>query len=211
MPTQNNADEFTCPHYRSVRDGKRCESYQEGGTCALPEYFHCIEWEKKNQAHLASVRRGEFGAKTEIRETPRLDLFGQIVREPELPKRKTAKAPPPVSMPPSLSAPPPLAAVEESPPPFRRGFTDEDIEGFKELGVEVRLSSDEFGEVWLVPEYSGKDRRELTPEHAATVARTLEIFPGARVSSFQKVKKTNDFTKKDPVEEARSAEPKEEK
>jgi hypothetical protein len=197
VPSQNHAAEFTCPHYRATSGTKRCESYQEGGTCALPEYFHCIEWEKKNQVHLASVRRGETAAK--LGAGPRLDLFGQIVREPPPRKQTTLTAAPQVSM---SRSPSPPAAVEDPQPPLRRGFTDDDIKGFKEIGAEVCLSSDEFGEVWLVPEYTGKDRKELTPEHAATVARTLEIFPGARVTSFRKVEKTNDLTEKDSPERA---------
>ena len=174
--------EFTCPHYRSAPGTKRCESYQEGGTCALPEYFHCIEWEKRNQAHLAAVRRGETArAEKKIEPPPRLDLFGQIVREPEEPKRTERKATPEPSLLPPVSLP-----VE--PLPDRPGMTTEDIETFKQLGVEVQLTSDEFGDFFLVPEYTSKDRNELTPEHAATIARTLEVFPGSRVTAFKRRK-----------------------
>ncbi|MBM4777540.1 MAG: hypothetical protein GQE15_07530 [Archangiaceae bacterium] len=67
-----------------------------------------------------------------------------------------------------------------------RGFTSDDIASFKALGVEVRLRSETYGEVWLVPAYTGQPRKELTPEHAATVLRVLEAFPGSRVISFEK-------------------------
>ena len=59
-----------------------------------------------------------------------------------------------------------------------RGFTTEDIESFKALGVEVLLHSETYGDVWLVPAYTGRDRKEITPEHAATLARVMSVFPG---------------------------------
>lgn len=54
-----------------------------------------------------------------------------------------------------------------------RGFTTEDIESFKALGVEVLLHSETYGDVWLVPTYTGRERKEITPEHAATLARVV--------------------------------------
>jgi hypothetical protein len=85
---------------------------------------------------------------------------------------------------------PALHVVRDTAPPEEReplrGYTTEDIESFKKLGVEVCLSSESFGELWLVPEYTGHDRKELTPEHAATISRVLEAFPGSRVVSFEK-------------------------
>jgi len=50
----------------------------------------------------------------------------------------------------------------------------------------VRLESETYGEIWLVPAYTGADRREITPEHAATLARVISVFPGARVVAFHK-------------------------
>ncbi|WP_233607558.1 hypothetical protein ACIHQR_29925 [Corallococcus coralloides] len=72
----------------------------------------------------------------------------------------------------------PLAAL--------RGLTDEDIASFKALGAEVCFASEAYGEVWLVPAYTGQARKELTPEHAATLVRVLSAFPGSRVLSFEK-------------------------
>jgi hypothetical protein len=67
-----------------------------------------------------------------------------------------------------------------------RGLTTEDIESFRQLGVEVCLGSAAVGEVWLVPRYTATDRKELTPEHAATLCHVLRAFPGARVVSFER-------------------------
>jgi hypothetical protein len=77
----------------------------------------------------------------------------------------------------------PAAAIRD---PFR-GLTTEDIERFKALGTEVRFEAEGLGEWWLVPEHTGKPRKEITPEHAATIARVLNVFPGARVVSFERV------------------------
>jgi hypothetical protein len=68
-----------------------------------------------------------------------------------------------------------------------RGFTTDDIESFRALGVEVCLHSEAYGELWLVPAYTGRPRKEITPEHAATVMRVLSVFPGSRVTAFEKI------------------------
>ena len=46
--------------------------------------------------------------------------------------------------------------------------------------------ADTYGELWLVPAYTGKPRKEITPEHAATVMRVLSVFPGSHVVAFEK-------------------------
>ena len=112
-----------------------------------------------------------------------IDLFGNPVPEPKKPKRTT-----PTQQRPTAATSSPARIVDE-PTPEReplRGLTTDDIEGFKKLGVEVCLESEVFGEVWLVPEYTGHDRKEITPEHAATIARVMEAFPGSKVVSFEK-------------------------
>jgi len=43
--------------------------------------------------------------------------------------------------------------------------------------------------VWLVAEYTGRDRREITPEHAATLRLIVDVFPGARVVAFDRLRK----------------------
>ena len=56
----------------------------------------------------------------------------------------------------------------------------DDLNAFRSLGVEVELDVD-GAQVHLVPEYSEKDRLELSVEHAATLRRLLQSFPGARL------------------------------
>lgn len=58
------------------------------------------------------------------------------------------------------------------------------------------------GDVWLVPAYTGRERKEITPEHAATLARVMSVFPGSHIVSFEKTAKTNNPERRErPLEE----------
>jgi hypothetical protein len=86
---------------------------------------------------------------------------------------------------------PSVAPGEPDPPPpvpahARAPIAQEEIDSFKALGVELRLDLDEAGPVWLVPRYTGQARKEITPEHAATLRLLLDAFPGARIAAFEK-------------------------
>jgi len=166
---------ITCPKY--VRgEGKRCRHYVTGGGCALPDELMCIEWLKRNEPRPtppAPVAR---------------DLFGNPVAAPEPVKPKAP--PPPVPHPVKPEAP-------ETDP--LRTLSPEEIASFKSLKVEVQLRSPHYGELWLVPAYTGQSRRELTPEHAATLMRVLAVFPGSEVTSFEK--STNPERPERPIEE----------
>src|SRR5690606_38368380 len=65
-----------------------------------------------------------------------------------------------------------------------RVLTDEALESFRALGLEVCLTDAGAGSVWLVPEYTEQDRKELRVDHAATLAALCSAFPGARISAF---------------------------
>jgi hypothetical protein len=119
---------------------------------------------------------------------PRTDLFGATVAERPAARSGKAREGAQSAKSGAVVVHAPLAAVGPSEPirdPFR-GLTAEDIESFKALGTEVRFEAEGLGEWWLVPAYSDKDRKEITPEHAATIARVLTVFPGARVVSFER-------------------------
>ena len=73
-----------------------------------------------------------------------------------------------------------------------RTLTDEALRSFRDLGVEICLATEEAGPVWIVPEYTGQDRRELRVDHAATLAALSSTFPGARVLSFRPTDGTGD-------------------
>jgi hypothetical protein len=81
---------------------------------------------------------------------------------------------------------PGLAPPAPEPAHPRAPIAPEELDSFKSLGVELRLDLDEVGPVWLVPRYTGQARKEITPEHAATLRLLLEAFPGSRIAAFEK-------------------------
>jgi hypothetical protein len=62
----------------------------------------------------------------------------------------------------------------------------DDIAAFKAAGVEVQLAIGE-GTIYLIPEYTPQNRIELSIEHAATLRRLLDAFPGARIAKLSRV------------------------
>ena len=196
---------ITCAHYDAPAGEKRCRHYVKGGACDRPDEFMCVEWLKANghavppspepqpnagEAVVPDPASSKPSGKPELRKAASnnvaTDLFGNPLPEPKAPRRVEGTAPVPSGG--ELGRRPqgeagPTEPDERAP---LRGLTTEDIESFKALRVEVCLSSEAFGEVWLVPEYTGQDRKEITPEHAATICRVLEAFPGSRVIAFEK-------------------------
>jgi len=176
QPTRPAA--FTCLDYDPLPGSKRCRSYLSNGGCAREDHFMCEEWLKANgQAAPPPV---------EAKPEPARDLFGN-----PLPDEPPAKKPlVQVEAPPSPKA----SSVAANPTadgdvPLVRNLTDEDIASFKALGVEVCIASEEIGEVWIVPEYTEQARRELRIDHAATLTAVCATFPGAKVTSFEKLAK----------------------
>ena len=64
--------------------------------------------------------------------------------------------------------------------------TDEEVASFKALGAEVCIRSEGIGEVWVVPEYTGADRQELSVGHSITLATICAAFPGAKVVAMNR-------------------------
>lgn len=79
-----------------------------------------------------------------------------------------------------------MPAAVASPGPVLRQISDRDLASFKALEAEVCLSTDDLGEVWLVPAYTGQARREVSLDHAALLAAVCSAFPGARVIRFDR-------------------------
>lgn len=163
---EDRPEGITCAQY--VRgEGKRCRHYLPNGACSLPTEFMCVEWLKRN-GHLPPPAAR--------------DLFGNPLPNPSLATPATPQ-PRVVENPAARTEQSP---VVEQPPLSRRGLTTEEIESFKALGVEVCIRSQEYGELWLVSAPTGQPRKELTPEHLATIARVFDVFPGSRVVAFDK-------------------------
>ncbi len=179
-PAADRPDGVTCEHYVRA-EGKRCLHYASNGACNLPDEFMCVEWLKANGPN---AKRGlPLAPTTAPSATPERDLFGnpvQVVAAVHAPKAaRLSVATSPGSKPVGDGAH--AIDVDEL-----RGFTTADIDSFKARGVEVCLRSEAIGDVWLVPAYTGQDRREITPENAATLLRVMSVFPGTALVSFTK-------------------------
>ncbi|WP_426749942.1 hypothetical protein [Myxococcus sp. Y35] len=179
----------TCETY--VRgEGKHCLHYRSGGGCTLPSVGTCTEWLKVNGRARAPREDEEVAPPVPAppaKPAPAaVDLFGHPLTEAGSKKNAPAPASKPAPPAPSPDVKELDAAHTESPLSALRGLTDEDIASFKALNAEVCFRAETYGEVWLVPAYTGQARKELTPEHAATLVRVLAAFPGSRVLSFTK-------------------------
>lgn len=178
-PASERPDGVTCEHY-TRGEGKRCLHYAANGACRLPSEFMCSEWLKANGP--AATRSLPLAPPREPPPAIARDLFGNTVHA--APAHTAAK--------PAVHRAPLDIAAKSGPTPATvdidqlRGFTSDDIESFKARGVEVLLRSDAIGELWLVPSYTGQDRKEITPENAATLLRVMAVFPGTELVSFAK-------------------------
>ncbi|NOK05942.1 MULTISPECIES: hypothetical protein [Myxococcus] len=183
-PAPQRPSGVTCEAY--VRgEGKHCLHYRPGGGCTLPGVGTCTEWLKVNrQARPHRDVAAPPALVPPAKAAPvAVDLFGHPL--PESDSKKPAPAP--ASRPSTPAASPDVKLPEVEPSlSALRGLADEDIASFKSLNAEVCFRSETYGEVWLVPAYTGQARKELTPEHAATLVRVLSAFPGSRVMSFEK-------------------------
>ena len=175
---------ITCPRYQRSAKGKRCAHYWDGGRCIRPggAQTTCVEWVRVNGGPVApTVVEGSAEADpTPVMSLDR-DLFGNPV-QPERPRRgsrreSSTKATAPVAAP---------APTTPPKPPLIRNVTDEEIASFKALGSEVCIRSEEVGEVWVVPEYTGADRAELSVEHSITLTTICASFPGAKVVEIRR-------------------------
>ncbi|MFH0902400.1 MAG: hypothetical protein V2A73_17350 [Pseudomonadota bacterium] len=182
---------FECPKYSPLPGGRRCQHYDGKRGCHLPGMLVCREWQRVNgqkplpaaracQAPLALPSAPSTAA---VAQTPAAtadrDLFGNPL--PELPAKKRAKQRTDQERQAVAMDPPAVAAL---PARVRPGFTTEDIESFRAMGVQVCVHCETVGDVWLVPVYTGLPRKEITPEHLATIVGVLEAFPGSRVAVF---------------------------
>jgi hypothetical protein len=167
---------ITCEVYEPG-DGTRCRHYRTGGGCALPGHLECIEWRKRNPTAAPAAASGD------------TDLFGRALPPPAT-RRRTGPPPP---APAGLGRDPDvrdLPALDGSiVPPVAPpcGFGPADVASFQALGVEVCLASEQLGPIWLVSDYTGQARPEISVEHAATVIAVAAAFPGARVAAFRRL------------------------
>jgi hypothetical protein len=176
-PTQKRQTDkppgYDCPRYAPAVESKRCLHYRDGGACALAAGAKCVEWLKANGQSVPAGHPAFAGSPGQR------DLFGRPVPSPaqetSTPTVTAAPEPTPEGSPSAVPAGP------------REPITQDEIDSFKALAVEVCIRSEDFGALWLVPAYTRQERKEITPEHAATLRLLLDAFPGARVTAFEKL------------------------
>lgn len=194
-----------CPLYEPLPGSRRCSYYRDGGVCSRPDVFMCVEWLKANgqlvqiPATKASARGNEPPAKemrSEIPQVPPPARRGQ--RSEEL----LAFAPRDVGQRALFSSAPRGEAPRREPvrrgqvahactetqrvQPPPAGLTEADLASFKALGIAVRIATEAAGDVWLVPQYTGKDRKEIRIDHAAAIVAICSTFPGSMVTAIEK-------------------------
>ena len=171
LPATQEKSTFSCQHYSSKPGSKRCIHYLANGACDRADEFMCVEWLKANNQSKPEP------TKEKTKDDVDRDLFGN----PLPPRSKPVEKSPPKIEKSPVPEPPPVTDA-----PLVRNLNDEEIASFKALGVEVCIKSEDVGEIWLVPEYTGQERKEISVEHAATLSAVCAAFPGAKVASFQK-------------------------
>ena len=178
-PNPNPVPGIDCPKYQPCAGSKRCQHYLDGGACALASEFMCVEWLKRN-GHPVPEHHP-------TRTTPPAQpaLFPTLVPANQDHALPALSAPEPAPRP-AVAPMVPEGMPAAAPAHPRAPITQDAIDSFKALGVELCIRSEELGEVWLVPRYSGQPRKEITPEHAATLRLLLEAFPGGRIVAFDK-------------------------
>ena len=186
-PSDETGAGYYCPHYDPAPGNKRCRQYVDGGACARPDEFMCTEWLRLNEpkAGMPPPLAQSCPSALQVGLTNRpLDLFGNRHDKPA-PEVDHAPEPESARKPTCIEA-----AVEREPVatrevPLVRTLSDEDVRSFANQGVEVCIESDTVSPFWLVPEYTGADRNELSIEHGATLAAICSTFPGTKVTSVK--------------------------
>lgn len=182
---------FTCPHYSPPPGSKRCRHFLSNGACDRPDELMCTEWLKANSEPLPSLPssgRGNTDPKAAVRRDPGVrvdrDLFGNPL--PPRPEVKPTSASEPRQELSQSVEPAPSEPGVSAESLLTRNLSDEEIASFKSLGAEVCVNSPDIGEIWLVPEYTGEDRNEISIEHAATLSVLCAVFPEARIKEYKK-------------------------
>lgn len=160
--------DITCEHYQPKDEDRHCAHYAGSGKCDRGQGSVCVEWQMANTPWSEEDER-PLGC----------DLFGEPMLSSDLKKPRRASRPQPRPLQPQACPTP--AAVPYHGAAVVRNLTEENISSFKALHTEVCLQTEDLGPVWLVPEYTGQCRTELSVEHLATLSALSSVFPGARV------------------------------
>ncbi len=178
-PQLEKDNSFQCEHYIPISENKRCQHYIKGGACSRSNEFMCSEWLRVN-GHTQSNR-------------PAVDLIGDPLQaSPPSKSTRNRKARTTAPSTPRTQSKQLFAAGAQTnkQPAVPCGLNDEDVKSFKKLGIEVCLKTD-VGQIWLVPEYTDKERFELTPEHLALICYARLSFPNSKIVSLTQTPPTD--------------------
>ncbi len=201
MATSPISSGIACPEYEAMEMTKRCRYFNDDRSCQLTAHPVCEEWLRSNPEKtipnpssatfvesnpdykIAVVEGLHFRPGWKAKMLERLTDFPPPVRAtPSTTNEQSAQAPKPTP-PPS----PAVVAVGKQAPFTVEGVPSEiEVASFRALGVEVCITNDTVGELWLVPKYTDAKRKEITPEHLLTLCRLIAAFPGCSVSKFIK-------------------------
>jgi hypothetical protein len=168
----------SCPRYRPLAGSRRCEHYVAVGGCELLDIMTCTEWNSTGAGPGAAATASAATALPSA-QLPLVEGWAATSSPAPPPRSATDRDQRPPARQPA-ERPSDVAAAAEP----LVGLRPEDLASFKALGVEVCIHSPTLGDVWLVPAYTSERRREITPEHAATLAAIVHAFPGSQPSQW---------------------------
>lgn len=203
-----------CPDWEPTpgapESSKRCGLYLDATNgCQMPKNLVCVEWARKNVFSPALVpdalRREQAENIRKLESMPSaLDLLTTPAeagkKEPVKIENGFLSSPDPKK----VKAKDVARATNEALLPVPKEYRDqiahneafrpakwiepEAIASLEELGAEVTLAGEAFGDVTFVKSYTGKDRKEITYKDAATLRLLVDAFPGAHVAAFVSTK-----------------------
>lgn len=196
---------ITCPDWQPTEAnpaGKRCRSYQDGGTCWLDDRFVCSEWAKHN-AGVAPTgpRRLPVAPPPPLPPPPPVDASGGpdagfVLVPPPLATQEAAKGPAaaararaayearlPGGRHVTVTDPEPFTAAKEIDP--------KSLDALAALADRIELDAGPLGRIALVRERTAEDDLPgapiaLTLQEAATLRLLVDSFPGARVVAIRR-------------------------
>lgn len=176
-----------CRDYAPTRGGYQCQHYAGKGACKRDNYFMCVVWAKRHPDEMYTVTDREKPPAPKEEPKRRGSMKDQSAHQPQ---------PEPQPRPPARK---PAAQVYDL---SRYGvkknvdgrhllekpelLTEKAVESLSALGIEVTVKTSAGVEVTLVPKITGKQRCELTFEHARTLVMVLQVFPDATVEQIIK-------------------------
>jgi len=161
MSIASKYGKITCKNYSPIVNSKRCEHYNNDGSCSLPEEGMCVEWLKKNKNKNVKEKNITLGVPTKVGAND-----GEDEKRPRIVIARDEKK------------------IDE---PYV--IPESDIDELEKTGMTMILSADEFeDDVYVVPKYTDKqeERIELTWRDLATITTMVSVFPGSRVVRVRK-------------------------